>query len=225
MQDLYYFNRLYPLQDKTLKIIEGLATDFYLTGGTVLGRHYLHHRYSDDLDFFMNAQPDFHKQVDEVIAALENSFNQPVSAGLKEDTFVRLFISEKDVLLKIDFINDVPFHSGELITSSLFSKTDNIQNILSNKISALSRDESKDIADLLFISRTFSFNWERVINEAKQKDDWVNELDISKRFHEFLVSRFEGLKWIENVDLTKCEQQLKQMAVDVLNGTDNSILA
>jgi len=224
MQDPYYFNRLYPLQDKALKIIDELASDFYLTGCTVLSRHYLHHRYSDDLDFFMNAQPDFHKQVDEIIATLNNSFNQS-SASLKEDTFVRLFISEKDAVLKIYFINDVPFHCSELIASSLFSKTDSIQNILSNKISALSRDESKDFADLLFISRSFSFNWEQAISEAKQKDTWVNELDISKRFHEFLVSRFEGLKWIENIDLKKCEQQLKQIAIDVLNGTDNSIFA
>jgi hypothetical protein len=181
MHDPYYFNLLYPLQDKILKIIDGLATGFYLTGGTVLGRHYLHHRYSDDLDFFMNAQPDFHKQVDKIITALNNNFTHSVSAGLKEDTFVRVFISEKDVLLKIDFINDVPFHSGVLSVSSLFSKTDSIQNILSNKISALSRDESKDFADLLFISLSFAFNWEQVINEARQKDDWVNELDISKR--------------------------------------------
>ncbi len=225
MQDPYYFNRLYPLQDKALKIIDELASGFYLTGGTVLCRHYLHHRYSDDLDFFMNAQSDFHKHVDEIMAALNNNFNQSFSTSLKEDTFVRLFISEKDVLLKIDFINDVSFHSGELIVSSLFSKTDSIQNILSNKISALTRDESKDFADLLFISRSFSFNWEQAISEAKQKDTWVNELDISKRLHEFLVLRFQGLKWIENIDLKKCEQQLKQMAVDVLNGTDNSIYA
>jgi predicted nucleotidyltransferase component of viral defense system len=158
MQDPYYLNRLYPLQDKALKIIDELASDFYLTGGTVLCRHYLHHRYSDDLDFFMNAQSGFHKQVDKIITRLNNTFNQFSFAGLKEDTFVRIFVSEKDVLLKIDFINDVSFHSAELIVSSLFSKTDSIQNILSNKISALSRDESKDFADLLFISRSFSFN-------------------------------------------------------------------
>ena len=223
MQDQYYFNRLYPLQDKALKIIDGLATSFYFTGGTVLSRHYLHHRYSDDLDFFMNAHPDFHKQVDEIIAVLNNNFSQSFSAGLKEDTFVRLYISEKEVQLKIDFINDVPFHSGELTESTLFSKTDNIQNILSNKISALSRDESKDFADLLFISHFYSFNWEQAIYEAKQKDTWVNELDISKRLYEFDVSRFEGLKWIIEIDFKKCEKELKQIAIDVLNGAGNSV--
>lgn len=117
----------------------------------------------------------------------------------------------------------MPFHSGKLIVSSLFSKTDSIQNILSNKISALSRDESKDFADLLFIARSFPFNWEQAISEAKLKDTWVNELDISKRLHEFLPVRFEGLKWIEDIDLIECEKQLKQMAIDILNGANNSI--
>jgi len=32
---------------------------FYLTGGTALGRHYLKHRYSDDLDLFVNRNNDF----------------------------------------------------------------------------------------------------------------------------------------------------------------------
>jgi len=100
----------------------------------------------------VNTHPDFHKQVDEIITVLHNTFRQSLSVDLKEDTFVRLFISEQTAELKIDLINDIPFHSGNLIETNLFSKTDSIENILSNKISAVSRDESKDFADLLFIS-------------------------------------------------------------------------
>jgi hypothetical protein len=125
--------------------------------------------------------------------------------------------------LKIEFINDVAYHSGEILETSLFSKTDSIQNILSNKISALSRNESKDFADLLFISRSVSFNWEKIISESKQKDTWVNELDISKQLFEFDVEKFTGLKWIEQIDLKICVRQIKKMADDVLMGTDNSI--
>lgn len=223
MQSQYYFNRLYPLQDKTLKIIDESVNSFYLTGGTVLSRHYLHHRYSDDLDFFLNTQPDFHEQVDKTISTLNNSFTRQLSVSLKEDSFVRVFIMENDTQLKIDFINDVPFHYGELIESKLFSKTDNIENILSNKISALSRDEPKDFADILFIARNFSFNWEKLITDAKQKDSWVNELDVSKQLHDFKITRFDSLKWIENIDSEKCASQLKQIAADVLHGAKNSL--
>jgi hypothetical protein len=62
-----------------------------------------------------------------------------------------------------------------------------------------------------------------MISEAKLKDTWVNELDISKRFYEFSVERFERLKWLKEIDLHKCDQQFKQIAHDVLMGTDNSL--
>jgi hypothetical protein len=48
-------------------------------------------------------------------------------------------------------------------------------------------------------------------------------LDISKRFYEFSVERFERLKWLKEIDLHKCDQQFKQIAHDVLMGTDNSL--
>jgi len=47
----YYTDKLYPFQDKIVQIVQSCATKFYLTGGTVLCRKYLQHRYSDDLDF------------------------------------------------------------------------------------------------------------------------------------------------------------------------------
>ena len=70
MRDDYYQNTLYPLQDKILEIVGKLPVGFYLTGGTALSRAYLHHRYSDDLDFFVNNVPDFKSQVNIIIKAL-----------------------------------------------------------------------------------------------------------------------------------------------------------
>ena len=59
MQKTYYIDKLYPVQDKVLHIVENSNAEFYLTGGTALGRFYLQHRHSDDLDLFLNAHPDF----------------------------------------------------------------------------------------------------------------------------------------------------------------------
>ena len=55
----YYRERLYPIQDGVFKIVRDLNLPFYLTGGTALSRFYFNHRYSDDLDFFVNENPNF----------------------------------------------------------------------------------------------------------------------------------------------------------------------
>ena len=50
---------LTPLQRRVLTSFfqKGLGErGFYLTGGTALAEFYLHHRYSDDLDFFTRKQ-------------------------------------------------------------------------------------------------------------------------------------------------------------------------
>jgi len=58
------------LQDQALKLIDALDTGFYLTGGTALSRVYLGHRFSDDLDFFLNDHPDFALLADRCLHAL-----------------------------------------------------------------------------------------------------------------------------------------------------------
>ena len=64
MQEHFYLDKLYPLQDIVLRSIEDLETGFYLTGGTAISRAYFHHRYSDDLYFFMNASANFLPEVE-----------------------------------------------------------------------------------------------------------------------------------------------------------------
>ena len=41
-----------------LAVKEEICHDFYLTGGTALAEFYLHHRYSEDLDFFSENEVD-----------------------------------------------------------------------------------------------------------------------------------------------------------------------
>jgi hypothetical protein len=151
MPETFYLDKLYPFQDKILKLVEQLDLEFYLTGGTALGRCYLNHRYSDDLDFFVNRHKDFKKQCKTVIDALKKKWICDVAST--SNTFVRIFVEADEMALKIDFVNDVPSHFGNIQQSSVFHRTDSWRNILSNKICALSRLEVKDMADIVFISK------------------------------------------------------------------------
>ncbi|MBW2635846.1 MAG: nucleotidyl transferase AbiEii/AbiGii toxin family protein, partial [Deltaproteobacteria bacterium] len=143
MPETYYQKRIYPLQDKVLKKIEAASLDFYLTGGTALGRCYIKHRYSDDLDFFVNDHKEFKKQCNQAVDLLKRFWNCNIATA--SASFVRIFIEEDGVSLKIDFINDVPVHYGAIEPFPVFHRVDSWRNILSNKLCALSRLEAKDI--------------------------------------------------------------------------------
>ncbi|MBT8363190.1 MAG: nucleotidyl transferase AbiEii/AbiGii toxin family protein [Deltaproteobacteria bacterium] len=147
MPEKSYYNRLYAFQDEIMKIIHRQGVDFYLTGGTALSRCYLNHRYSDDLDFFINQAPDFKKQA-----------------------------------------------------------------------------QRKDVVDTLFIAKNFSFDWPEIIEEAKNKDLWVNPLDISRIIKEFPANLFDSIKWIIPVDQKVLDKKRLQMHDDIFYGRTNSLV-
>jgi len=183
----------------------------------------LQHRYSDDLDFFVNDAVDFKKQTQAVITALQSHFGVQPRIGLAETSYVRLFLHRSSVVLKIEFVNDVPFHVGEFKKTELFGRIDNWQNILANKISALGRDEAKDFADILVLAGRFPFHWQEMIAAAKKKDLWVNELAISELFFHFAVSRMADLRWIKPFAAAPAQKRLKIIAEDILHGRENSL--
>lgn len=69
--------------------------------------------------------------------------------------------------LKIDFVNGVAAHYGDFETNERLGTIDSWRNILSNKISALFRFESKDVADIWIISKKKKFDWKTILEEAK----------------------------------------------------------
>jgi predicted nucleotidyltransferase component of viral defense system len=109
LPSLYYEENLYPLQDGVMNILSHSGTDFFLTGGTALSRAYYNHRYSDDLDFFINQSHTYDDQLDKVLSLLqENGFIWDTG---KEYTRARDFTTLKvrkdtETLLKLDFVND-----------------------------------------------------------------------------------------------------------------------
>jgi predicted nucleotidyltransferase component of viral defense system len=223
MQKSYYQNILYPLQDKVLRIIEKLPVDFYLTGGTALSRAYLNHRYSDDLDFFVNQSSGFGKQVELIIGSLRSE-NIKIEIAVTGDSFARILVYQKEDVLKIDFVNDVPYRSGIPVRTGLFSRTDTITNILSNKLTALSRQAAKDVADLVYIALNCSFNWTEIFKEASEKDLWINAVEASKILDSFPVDKLDEIIWInDKPDYKLFEKQLHTLIRDIITGRPNSL--
>jgi hypothetical protein len=219
----YYQNTLYPIQNKVLKIIGNLNVEFYLTGGTALGRIYLHHRFSDDLDFFVNGVSDFKHQVNTVLNGLSVSgmkFDTPVA----DEGFARVFIFEGEDFLKLDFVNDVPFHSGMFSETSLFPRTDNILNILSNKLTALSRYSSKDVVDIIYICGIVPFRWEDIFSDASEKDTWTNPVNAAEILEQFPIVKTEEIMWIGDIPSQDWfSSRISRIIPDMLDGSENSL--
>jgi len=233
MPENYYLEKLYPLQDGVLKTVNALNTPFYLTGGTALSRFYFHHRYSDDLDLFVNDDPGFDQYIQAIITSLTErqrceGFILDRQSLKKGEHFTQFFIehsfpSGPNVTLKVDLINDIATRFGTLVTDSILGKIDDWRNILSNKLCAIFRFEAKDIVDLATIAQNKSFDWTKILAEAKEKEAGIDPLEIHRILTSFPVSELQYIKWIDPIDPDRFIGICLQMAEDILLGRTNTL--
>lgn len=220
MSSRYYSEQLYPLQDEVLRFLGSVESPFYLTGGTLLGRYLLHHRFSDDLDFFVNDNPAFAEEVNRIMYPVVQHF-PTIELSVRYDTLVRYFIHQNDIVLKVEFINDVPYRVGSPQPGQ-WVKHDTWLNVLSNKVTALPRSAAKDVVDIVHLCFSYSFNWEEVISHAKCKDASVNEIDVSRSFYEFDLTRLREVSFLGPVPLWD-KKTILTLARESLHGLDNSL--
>ena len=133
------------------------------------------------------------------------------------------YIYARKLNLKLDFVNDVPAHFGQIRASSIFHRIDSWRNILSNKICALSRLEAKDLIDVVFIAMNYQFDWETIINEAKEKDLWVDPIEICRIIDQLPANLLTTIKWIENVNIDDLKKQITVVHNDIFKGSFNSL--
>lgn len=107
------FQKLYKIQDRVILALKDELGSFYLTGGTALGRFYLDHRHSEDLDFFVNADPEFSSKVNRLYQKIKLFFTLDGELSMVSDSYARLYLREEPGL-KIDLVNDVPDRWGPL---------------------------------------------------------------------------------------------------------------
>lgn len=194
----FYFEHLYPLQNEVLPLITRLETDFYLSGGTAASRGYLHHRFSDDLDLFVNDDDRFGLWSARVIQALLAQPTWKVNVTLREPRFVRFSVVGSDATLKIELINDVPAHIGLIQQHPELGRLDSAENILANKITALvDREEPKDLADIWGFCCHMRLPLADAIQNAHSKAAGIFVLDIARILSSVTVTDWELVRWIQ----------------------------
>jgi len=220
----YYEESLYPLQNGVLNIISRSDTDFFLTGGTALSRAYYNHRYSDDLDFFLNKSRTYDEQLEKILALLkEGGFVWDIQENFtRASNFATLRVGckDSDVLLKLDFVNDLVPHFGGIHKTGLFCRTDSVRNILSNKLSAVYRYAPKDVADIWEIARRESINWTEIIREAKQKEAGLEITYICEIMKSMPQSEFDSVAWVARPDWEVFCDDLNRIVNEMLAGAE-----
>lgn len=215
------------MQDLVLQTVQNCSTPFYLTGGTALNRAYLNVRYSDDLDFFVNNDTGFSEYVNTVIENLVNAgFDFKEQELIASKDFVSMYLSHKHFQeeLKVDFVNDIPVYYGKPVETSVFYRTDCVENILTNKISAvIGRSEIKDAVDLHSIAKKYRFSWSDALIQAERKECSVDAALVAGILCEITQSSFDSIKWIEKPDFNAFYGEIQTMARDILCLNPNSL--
>ena len=218
----YYEENLYPLQNGVLRAVGNCKTRFYLTGGTALSRAYYRHRYSDDLDFFVNKDPDYDEQVDILFAKLkEEGFFWDISEDfVKAPDFrsIKVKWKKSDAVLKLDFVNDSTPHFGDFCSADFFDRIDPVRNILSNKLGAVFRFAGKDVADIREIALHETVNWAEIINEARQKEAGLELVYISEILTSMPQSEFETIAWTKKPDWQEFKNDIDRIVYDMMSG-------
>lgn len=211
----FYFDVLYPLQNRVIKVINQTDTEFYLTGGTAASRAYLEHRFSDDLDYFVNDDSRFGLWVERIIQAFNKEWKCDVL--MKEERFARFNLFEGDVMLKIEMINDVPARVGEIVVHPILGRLDSAENIFANKITALlGREEPKDLADVWGFCFQKKLSLQNAITGAQGKAIGIFPADLARVLCSVQKEDWESIRWIKAPPMELFISQLNQLGEDLL---------
>ena len=214
-----FFDRLYPLQDDVLRMLSSIDTGFYLSGGTAASRGYLEHRFSDDLDLFVNDDPSFGLWSSRLIDRLASHPGWVTRVMLREPRFVRVELDTSPVILKIEMIDDVPSHVGAITTHPRLGRLDSAENILANKLTALAdREEPKDVADIWGFCCRMGLSIGAALDSADSKAAGLFPPDLARRLLNTTVDDWRLIRWIDApapeaflADLRRVGEELLQL--------------
>jgi len=185
---------------------------FYFTGGTALSTFYLHHRYSDDIDFFTTLVLE-----SDVISKLVNTWAQKIGASVEsrfvEVVYIFYLTFKNGSKLKIDF-SYYPYkliEKGEMLDQL---HVDSLRDIATNKLLTIQqRTDVKDFVDLFFLFKTFTV-WDLIYGVQSK---FGVKLDILLLSSDFLkVEDFTYLpKMITPLSLTQLKLFFRTLAKDL----------
>jgi len=169
---------------RTLATTE-LASRFYFSGGTALSYYYLHHRFSEDLDFFSVSEVDLQSIIVTLRSVQEKLHyaSYDVQNSFNRNLFFLKF--DNGSILKLEFtyypfiqVEPPKFRGGLLV--------DSVLDIAVNKLFTIfQKARGRDYYDMYCILQKYNYTLERLRMLAKQKFDWdVDPLQLASKLYQ-----------------------------------------
>jgi len=161
--------KLTSLQKRVLELLSesSLKDKFYWTGGTALSTLYLHHRHSEDLDFFSD-EAFSHNQVLSFVQELKSQLDLKKVEEKKIYDRWEFFVHNEEEL-RIEFVH----YEHKNLKSRQDWKgimVDSLEDIATNKTMTLfERNDPKDLVDLYFLLTEKDFTVEDLLKKTEQK--------------------------------------------------------
>ena len=167
---------------------KNLCQSFYLTGGTALAEFYLHHRYSEDLDFFSEHEFEpqsvsvFWQKIKKTVGIKKVDFEQSFNRNL-------FFLHLGKEVIKTEFTY-FPFPRIEAKKKIGGLAIDSLLDIAVNKIFTIyQKPRARDFIDLYFIiQKNKKLTIADLVKKAKVKFDWhIDPLQLGAQFMQATV--------------------------------------
>jgi len=189
-----------------------LSKQFYFTGGTALSAFYLHHRESEDLDFF--SETDFEDdRIEQLMKNLSVSFKTLYRFTKKGGVRICEFVKKDKLLIKVDF-NHYPYRRVKKGKIYQGIEIDSLRDIATNKLLTINqRSDIKDFVDLYFLLEKYTI-WDLIYGVQTK---FRMELDIVLIASDFRkVEEFDFLpKMLVPLKLSDLKEFFKQKAIEL----------
>lgn len=134
---------------------KNLSGNFYFTGGTALNAVYLHHRVSEDLDFFSEKEFD-NQPIIEFVRHVSSLLKTEYRMVPKEVVKIFELYRKDKFIIKVDF-GFYPYQRLKTGKRIKGVSVDSLADIAANKmLTILQRWEVKDFVDLFFLLRKYT---------------------------------------------------------------------
>lgn len=213
---------LTELQQEIINTLKGLeeSKELYFTGGSALSAYYLHHRLSEDLDFFTPAEDMIQLISRKLLHSLEKK-------GIKVEmvrnfkSFVEMITSRGNESMKIQIALDSPYRLER--TKEIDGLiVDSLMDIATGKLLALfGRAAERDFVDIYFLIKEGKFNLDELINKASEKDPGMDKYYLAIAFEQVreLPDTSEELKLrlLKPLDVKELKRLFIEKAVQLID--------